>query len=156
MDEKKPYISEVITDPEILKTKPNTDCISEEIPVRVEVHGNEAHKTETRIFRRDIHESYCAQPDCEFFGKHTSQGNCYSSTDDDGSEAWFNRYERRTEALEKELVEMRNECKTPEEYLDYLEGSWVYDKMCWDNTLDECIQLRAENARLKNKLGEWK
>lgn len=147
-EEEKVYVTEIITDPEVLNASPNTDGSVPEIPVRIEKHGNADHKTETRIFSREIHESFCDEPTCEFYKKHAAQGHC--GKDEAEDMRIYDLIDRREAELEKDW----NEC-----YASDPEGSksaYITAMLNWSLGLDECIKLRAENARLKNKLGEYK
>lgn len=152
MENEKPYISEIITDPEILKTK--VDDNSYGTLIRIEKHGNAKHKSESRIFNREINESYCDEPACEFYNKRTSQGNCWDATDPE--EKKFHHYIDYSEDSAESYLKELKEITKPEEYVEHLESSLVCNWMNYTFTLDECIRLRAENARLKLRLGEYK
>src|SRR3990167_5819857 len=41
-------------------------------------YKSDGHQMETRIFAREIHESFCCQPKCRYFGKHAQQGVCHT------------------------------------------------------------------------------
>ena len=145
------YISEIITDTSVLAAKGDEG----EVPIRIEKHGNGAHKTETRIFARQIHEHFCDQPDCQFYGKHASQGNCWDATDPE--EKQHPHYLDYVEHVANEWIEhYRKDRRSDADYIGDLEGALFCNVMNYHLTLDECVRLRAENARLKIRLGEYK
>lgn len=154
IEKDKPYTTEVITDSDILK-----DTHSEYdygILVRIEKHHNQSHWTQTRVFNRDIQESYCDQLDCEFYGKRSSQGTCFSETDPD--EIRFNHFLDYMEAQAESHLKF-TQLQRPEsdkEYIEELESEVVCHFMNWTSTIEECVRLRTENARLRNKLGIYK
>lgn len=147
----KPYTTEVIIDPEVLKSSQSEDDYG--TLVRIAKHGNQSHKTETKIFAREIRETYCDQSDCEFYGKHAAQGVCFET---DVWDPWYNRYELIIKQSEEGLAEVEAHHSSPEELLEYLKSMYVYMQANWDNTLNECVRLRAENAKLRLKLGDYK
>jgi hypothetical protein len=153
VEEHKPYVSGIITDPEVLKTK--VDDIDDEIPERIEKHHNSKHHTETRIFLRHIHEHFCDQPDCEFFGKRAAQGICWETTDPEEAkhEHYLDYAEAKAESQMKWTREHRAE--SDKEYIDDLESQLICEILNHEFTLDECIRLRIENAKYRIKLGEW-
>ncbi len=109
------------------------------------------HKTELRTVERK--ETYCLQPGCKFRGKRGAQGICYSAS------RWF----RRVIDIEKLATEMvldfgraKKRLRKRGEYTRYLESSAVCSNINNIFCLDECISLRAENARLRLALKKWK
>lgn len=49
--------------------------------------------------------------------------------------------------------------KTPQQQLDIIksrDGASLKETIRLENLMDECIRLRAENSKLRNKLGEYK
>jgi len=113
------------------------------------------HKTEIR--KREVHETFCIEPGCEFEGKRAAQGICHtveSATDTQ----YVKKVMAHGEKLLKEMrgVRYKNKARTKEQWIKYLEGYLV---CTWANHwfgLDELIHLRAENAKLRVKLGKWK
>lgn len=115
------------------------------------------HKTETRVFAREIHESYCAQRGCRFFGKRAVQGVCFSSERFDGERdiwKWID-LKAKHQADERAYFHKLYRGK-PKEYIRHLEAHYESAVMNWDLTLDELVQLRGENAILKDKLDKKK
>lgn len=51
--------------------------MTDEKPIRVTQHKGK-HKTETRVFARNIHETYCTQPGCRFKDQPAQQGVCHT------------------------------------------------------------------------------
>lgn len=127
-----------------------------EKPIRIVKyrHGRK-HKTEGRVFVREIHESYCVQKGCKFYGKRSAQGICDTrDTFYGGSFAYIDKMEKR---IVEELKEAKKHFgKEPKKWVRYLESQHICDSMNTAFTLDELIRLRAENARLKLKAGEYK
>ncbi len=156
MEDDRPYITEIITDPEFLKLKPDTDGTKPTYPVRIQKHGNETHKTETRIFAREIHESYCDEPSCEFYGKHASQGHCWIASDltELRLDKAIDRAEEEAKEAIAELDSFRPE--SDKEYIAELKShlicEYLNDSMQWE----EQLRLRMENAKLRLKLGIYK
>ena len=94
-------------------------------PIRVRRYKSDGHQMETRIFAREIHESFCCQPKCRYFGKQAH-----------------------------ELVEEMREISkgwSAAKRIEYLERHIECEWMNYMFTLDECIRLRAMVADLKLK-----
>jgi len=113
---------------------------------------NKKHKTEVRIFARNIHESFCVQPGCKFKGKHAVQNVCHTMTTFNGSKDW-SYIDGVLEAGEKHLHELQTHHKSSskQEYIKILESHLA---CAWANTitsLDELIRLRGQVATLKHK-----
>lgn len=121
--------------------------------VRVEPNPwSKTHKTETRIFAREIHESYCAQRGCRFHGRPAVQGVCH--TRQKGFEAkYLARAEARASQLLDELRAIAKRAKhTQKQYAKTLENHLFCVWMNADFSLDELVRTRGENAVLKDKL----
>lgn len=124
-----------------------------ERPVRIITYKGR-HKTELRVFRRDIHESYCAQPDCQFFGKHSAQGICHTKL-----KGFPAQYFDRLFASARSTVEFyraQYKGKSRAQWVKFLEGLVITTQCNWTSCLDELIRTRAVNAKLNNKLGTYK
>ncbi len=108
------------------------------------------HRRENRP--RQIDESYCVEPTCEFNGKHAQQGVCFN-LDREGRE-WEQIF-AASKRLSDEMLAIRKEkfADDPAEYTRWLEAMYETAMMNWGNTLDECICLRVENRRLKERAG---
>ena len=152
-----PYVTEVITSGAQLSFFPNLDGVEPEYPIRIEKHGNLAHKTQTHIFAREIHETYCDQPDCKFYGKHAAQGHCWIASDitELRMDKALDFIEKQNEGYLKELQDLRK-TKSDEEYIKTLEDHMICDWIMADLAWEEQLRLRKENAELKLRLGEYK
>ena len=112
-----------------------------------------SHRKETRVFPGNKHVDFCTEPGCELRGKRRAQGICYSISPLTGMRV------KSFETARKYAVEWLNEAreihkKLPKElWIGFLEGAYVTQVMNMAINLDECVLLRAENTRLKNKLG---
>jgi len=106
------------------------------------------HKRENRP--REIDEWYCAEEGCEFNGKLAQQGVCYSA--DRQYQNWEKLYEASKEHADELLAIRQSEfADKPEEYIRWLEAMYEAAMVNWDGTLDECIRLRVENRRLRER-----
>lgn len=118
-----------------------------ETPIKViKNDAPNAHKTETRIFAREIHETFCDEPECKFYGKHAAPGLCYS-WEEEGDEGIWKRIERKEVLLNEEWAEFY--AKSPED----ARSAYITAMLNWDLGIIETIRLRKENAELKLKLG---
>lgn len=110
--------------------------------------GARRHNYETRVFAREIHEVFCTDKGCEFYGQHAQQGICYSNKPDVID--W-----KRIEQLEKrqaeELAYFKKKYKG-KSYVRWLESMYDCAQLNWTFTLDELIRLRRDNALLKLKV----
>lgn len=126
----------------------------QEVPIEVKPYESEGHKLETRVFARQIHETYCAQERCEFYGRHAAQGICWGSPDA-AEVKYLERREKESDDMLAEMREIRDQQKMDNKaYIDYLESHLYCDWMNQQFTLDECVRLRAENAKLRLKAGQ--
>jgi hypothetical protein len=138
--------------------------VKEEKPIRIEPSKGRKHPSETRVFAREIHESYCADKKCKFYGKRAVQGVCFTTENSNDSADWsyvdgvmqqgedfLTEIRANFKAKGKSVAAARTAAKA---YLAYLESNFVCN---WSNSqfaLDELIRLRSENAILKNLVGE--
>ena len=110
--------------------------------------GVSDHKREIRT--REISDDHCAEPNCEFYGKSRQQGVCFSQPDD--ARDWDRIFEASKQHSDEMLAIRRSEfADKPSEYIEYLEAMYECAMMNWGSTLDECICLRVENRRLKER-----
>lgn len=102
---------------------------------------------------RSIEETYCAEPGCEFAGKRAEGGVCFNQERD--ARTW-DKIAELAQQTSAELKQLRTEeyADRPEEYVRWLEAMYETSMMNWMSTLDECICLRVENRRLKERLGQ--
>jgi hypothetical protein len=120
----------------------------EEIPVLVELHDREGHRTETRVYARTIQETWCRDPACDFFGKPAVQGVCHTTEPsfEGGYTYWKLAEKYADESLHE--IQKRYKGKSHEEYVEEIESSYI----CWminaTSMMDELIHLRRTNARL--------
>ena len=124
-----------------------------EKPLRVIPNKNRKHKTETRIFAREIHESFCAQPGCRFHGKPSVQGVCHSTERFDGERdiiRWF-MLKAKQHAKDRTYFHKLFAGK-PERYIAHLEAHYESAMMNWSLGIEELVKLRRENAILRDKL----
>ncbi len=109
------------------------------------------HKRERRP--REIDEYFCAEPGCEFEGRHAQQGVCHTNEPDF---VVNERLEKYAEESAQELLRIRREHYPDDaEYIEWLEAHYECAQINWTFTLDECIRLRVENARLKLRLEKY-
>ena len=113
------------------------------------------HKTESA--KRTITYSICREPRCKFNGKYAAQGVCFSRNRPMVTD-FCNYLLGQGEELLAEMKKLRrkNGHKSDKDWIAYLEGHLVCDWANQHGTLDELIHLRAENAKLRLKLGKWK
>ena len=137
------------------KRRPSKTQRPEEKPIEVRPFKSNGHMLETRIFKRNIHETFCVQPRCKFKGRHAAQGICHTSDTLSGLSY------KHLETVEKRALESLAEMK---EVHKVNGGSWV---KCLEShlvcqfmndffTLDELVRLRMINANLRIKLGSYK
>lgn len=130
----------------------------EQKPIRVVKHrnGRDGHRTETRVFVREIHEHYCTEPKCKFFGRPAAQGVCHTRL----GRRVLHDLERRDKRASEGVSEMREIAKaqkfSKDQYINYLERLHHCDSMNEWFTLDELIRLRGENARLRLAAGKYR
>jgi hypothetical protein len=53
--------------------------IKEEKPIKIIPNTWAKHKSETKVFSREIHENFCMQKGCRFYGRHAQQGICHTT-----------------------------------------------------------------------------
>ncbi len=126
----------------------------DESPIRVIQSEHEGHKLETRVYAREIYESYCVDPGCEFNGKRSAQGICHTRL-----EGVDHEYMKRVQShVDEWLADMHKEREPgkDEEYIKYLEGQLYCHLMNDRFSLDHLVSLRMKIARLELKLGEYK
>lgn len=120
-------------------------------PVRVIKYkpkkGGDGHARETRIFAREIHETFCDDKKCKFYGKHAQQGVCH--TDKPDLIDW-DRIADHEKSQEKELAYFKKLYKG-KEYVRWLEAMYESAMLNWRFTLDDLIRLRRDNALLRLK-----
>lgn len=122
--------------------------MSKEVPVKI-IPRRGKHRLETRIFARDIHETYCAQPGCKFKGGTAQQGVCHTTEPFAGGD-W--KYIDRLEKYAEEVVKEAKKLYKGKSYITYLEAQHVADWMNSMFILDEVVRLRRKVALL-GKLG---
>lgn len=123
-------------------------------PVRVGAQQakGDAHALEVRVFARDIAESYCTQPRCEFNGKPAQQGVCYTNR---GEALDWGRVDLLEKRIEDELAVFRKKY-TGKKYIEWLEAMYTCAQLNWSIGLDETIRLRREVALIRIRLPLWK
>lgn len=121
----------------------------QEVPVRIVKHSDRKHRTESRIFQRDIWENYCTQVGCRFFGKRAVQGVCHTTAPFAEGTSW-DYVDKVEKAAHESLAEMRRMFKNKprSEYIRYLESMHVCEQMNTIFSLDELVRLRARLAVL--------
>jgi hypothetical protein len=99
--------------------------------------------------------SVCDEPGCKFRGQLASQGNCFHRLDQKHQVYLrMTREEGESFLREAKALRAKNKQKSARSWLRYLEGHIVCQWMNGRFTLDELIELRAENDRLRFKLGK--
>lgn len=107
----------------------------------------DGHARETRIFAREIHESFCDDKKCKFYGQHAQQGICHTS---EPEAIDWDRVAKLEQEQEEELKYFRKKYNG-KEYVKWLEAMYACGMMNWRFGLDELIRLRRDNALLKLK-----
>lgn len=122
-----------------------------EKPVKV-IPRKGKHKTETRVFARNIHESYCVQEGCPFKGQPSVQGVCHTTETFSGSPDWsyVELAEKTAESMLADLKKRRRKMG-PKEYVANLESCYVVGWMQQITLMDELIYLRRKVALLELK-----
>lgn len=102
------------------------------------------HKTERRT--REIGDTFCIEPGCDYYNMPAVQGHCYTVLD-----AVTDKYiEKIGKAAYKFLQEIKDIAgKDHIKYVEQLETYLVSMSMNNDSLLDQLVTLRRENARLK-------
>jgi hypothetical protein len=120
--------------------------MKKEVPIKI-IKGCGRHKTETRVFARDIHEHYCVQEGCKFRGKPAQQGVCHTTEPFVDGMSWdyLGKIEKYAENCLKDARRM-HKGKTRKEYISYLESCYVCDWISTVLTTDELIMLRKKLA----------
>jgi hypothetical protein len=113
-------------------------------PIEIIKHKGK-HRTETRVFARNIHETFCTQPKCKFSGQHAQQGICHTT---EPELVDWDRIDKQDKQVEEELEWAKKRHKGSE-YVKYLEAMYSCVWLNWQATIDECIKLRRDNALLK-------
>ena len=123
--------------------------MKKEKPLQVIPHGGK-HRTETRVFARQIHESYCAQKGCKFYGRHAVQGVCHTTKTFCDSFDWS--YIDRAIAEGRRFVREARRLYKGRDYIRYLEAlvesHWA-NEVC---RLDELVRMRRNAALMEHKL----
>lgn len=130
-----------------------------EKPVTV-IPGKGKHKTETRVFARNIHEHFCAQKGCKFYGKHARKGICHTTKTFADHNDWTYidvTIKAAEKAAKEQLTIYRKAYKDkPRAYLKRLEdqvfSAWL-DNMFH---MDEMVHTRRENTLLKHEVERLK
>jgi predicted Fe-S protein YdhL (DUF1289 family) len=125
-----------------------------EEPIKVLKNKGRSHKTEIRVFARNIHETFCVDPKCKFKGQHAVQGVCFRDKEEIAD---WKKIEREEKRIDEELRHYRkkfhvDKMKDPKEYIEWLESMYTTAWMNWSFVLDEVIRLRRDNALLKAPL----
>ncbi len=109
------------------------------------------HKTKSGW--RRIRRSICQKPNCQFFGKDAEQGHCFSINDDVTIQYIKSAGKIGQKALD-ELKSLRkvNKWESSAAWIRKLENAYVVHWMNEIFTLDSLVHLRAENAKLKNRI----
>lgn len=112
-------------------------------------------ETEHKLERRPctIEEDYCAEPGCEFLGKRAQSGVCFNRTREERT--WDQIAQLGMDTAEELKVLRAGEfADRPEEYTRWLEAMYETAMENWMSQLDECVCLRVQNRRLRERLGE--
>jgi hypothetical protein len=124
-------------------------------PIRVIPSKRRGHKTEQRVFAREIHESFCAQRGCKFYGQHSVQGVCHTRDTFAGGIDWryidlVARHAQERAAAETKMV---LKGKTLRQKLVYMQHMAEFYYMNDAFMLDNLVRLRRENALLRHRIG---
>ena len=126
-----------------------------EKPIRVIPSKSKKHKTETRVFAREIHETFCMQSECRFRDKHAVQGVCHTTERFDGErdlQKWF-ALKSKQHADDRKYFRKLYAGK-PQKYIEHLEAHYECAMLNWSITIEEMIDLRRNNAILKDRLAK--
>ena len=127
--------------------------MKKEKPIKT-IANSGKHKTEKRIFARNIQETYCVHPGCKFRGKNAQQGVCHTTTTFTGSKDWsyIDAAFKESEAHLKQIREIKVRNKmTDKQYIKDLESQIVCGFSNEIFRLDELIFLRKKVALLSLK-----
>lgn len=110
--------------------------------------------------RQIVPESICDTKSCKFYGKPAAQGVCYSKIDT-GYEGYLRKQQREAQRHLQFYTDGKHrgkgkEKQTLKEYAATLESLYFCTWMNYSSVLDELIWYRAENAKMRLKLGLWK
>lgn len=122
-----------------------------EKPIKVIPHTSRKHKTETRVFAREIHETYCVDPKCKWRGQPAQQGVCHTQLGR-VPRAYIDEAEK---GAVDALANIRSHYKDKAKYVKALESHLVCAFMNAEFGLDELVRLRMEVGELKMKLKEF-
>jgi len=109
-----------------------------------------SHRMETRIFARNIHETYCREKGCKFHGKPAVQGHCHTTTTFMGDGDWS--YIDRAERFASEELKAAKKAYRGREYLRHLESCFVCGWINQINMLDNLVHMRREIALLRHRV----
>src|SRR4030067_169536 len=93
--------------------------MDKEKPIRVIEHKGK-HRMETRVFARDIHETYCVQAGCRFKDQHAQQGVCHTVLDKP-VHVYLDDVDNRASQMLKQLQAHRKSLGT-KKYIEHLES----------------------------------
>lgn len=100
---------------------------------------------------REIKSHICDEEGCEYRGETSVQGHCYSS---DGDLIRFDALDKHEAETMADLKAMRE--REGDGYLECLEAHYISAMLNWTGTLDECVRLRRDNARLRKQIESGK
>ena len=127
--------------------------MKKEKPVRVEKRKNsEGHASETRIFAREIHETFCDDKRCKFYGRPAQQGICHTAKPDAIDWDRIRTIEQEQEAELKYFRKLYRGRK----YIGWLEAMYSCVSLNQRFTLDDLVRLRRDNALLRLKVARRK
>jgi hypothetical protein len=122
-------------------------------PIKIIEHHERGHWTQTRIFARNIHESFCMQRGCRFYKQHAQQGVCHTTKTFTGSPDWS-----YVDAIDKEaslhvgFIRKQYRKDPRKKYISRLENEITTMWMSSMFHTDEMVYLRRELAVTRKKL----
>ena len=125
--------------------------VSTEKPIKVIPHTG-PHKTETRVFVRQIHEAWCMDPKCKWYKQPAQQGVCHTVLGQ-RTDAYLDEAEK---SATEQLAHVRKHSRGPKDYMKQLEAQLMCALMNNSFTLDELVRLRVEVGTLKLLVGKRK
>jgi hypothetical protein len=110
-----------------------------------ESESGREHATEFR--KREIGDSFCIEPGCRYEGQLAVQGHCYAWIDKE-TERYLRDKERGALSI---LTSLREHHPDLGDYVKSLESYYICSWMNGEFMLDELVQLRRDNADLRQR-----
>lgn len=108
------------------------------------------HQMETREVPSQRIQSFCQEPNCQFYGREAQQGVCYNTLFP-GESRYIQSTLEAGETLLAELKQLRqaNHCENDRDWIEHLENHIVCQWSGRQFDIDELVHLRAELGKAK-------